>query len=168
MCSIPLCKSVTSRHHNVKLKKTSLPIAVVRPESYTVVLGVQRGTEIIRNNLGFMYYKNKVTENKIYLLCYEKKKEGHFPEVAENYTFLQSVEMMRRLRRKFFPPTPQNMENVHNLLTAADNEHFAITLQNLPNRSVWQSVMAPIKLFQSLLKITPISCFLSKRYSRML
>lgn len=31
----------------------------------TVVLGVQRGTEIIRDNLGFMYYKNKVTDTKM-------------------------------------------------------------------------------------------------------
>jgi len=57
-----------------------------------------------------------------------------FPEAAENYTFLQSVERMRRLRRKFFPQTPRNMANLHDLLTAADNEHFAMTLQNPPNR----------------------------------
>ncbi|KAL4089043.1 hypothetical protein QTP88_024121 [Uroleucon formosanum] len=55
-------------------------------------------------------------------------------EAAENYIFLQSVEIMRRLKLKFFLPTPQNMENVHNLLTAADNEHFAMTPQNPPNR----------------------------------
>ncbi|XP_060857935.1 uncharacterized protein LOC132935404 [Metopolophium dirhodum] len=145
-----------------------------------------------------MYYKNKVTENKIYLACYEKKLEGqcratahispdrnddrftlskqhfhhvrelnlnvpllrqeiteralertinsytprgiymqaiaNFPEAAENYTFLQSVERMRRIRRKFFPQTPRNMAHLHDLLTAADNEHFAMTLQNPPNR----------------------------------
>jgi len=42
-----------------------LPVAIARPQSYTVVLGVQRGTEIIRDNLGFMYYKNKVTDTKM-------------------------------------------------------------------------------------------------------
>lgn len=45
-----------------------LPVAVVRPQSYTVVLGIQRGTEIIRDNLGFMYYKNKVTDTKMWVL----------------------------------------------------------------------------------------------------
>ncbi|XP_022174801.1 uncharacterized protein LOC111036861 [Myzus persicae] len=53
-----------------------LPVAVARPQSYIVVLGIQRATEIIRDNLGFMYYKNKVTDTKIYLSCYEKKLEG--------------------------------------------------------------------------------------------
>lgn len=38
---------------------------LVRPQSYTKVYGVQRGAEIIRDNLGFVYYKNKVTENKM-------------------------------------------------------------------------------------------------------
>jgi len=47
---------------------------------------------------------------------------------------VQSVERMRRLRRKFFPQTPRNMANLHDLLTAADNEHFAMTLQNPHNR----------------------------------
>jgi len=57
-----------------------------------------------------------------------------FPEATENYTFVQSVERMRRLRRKFFPQTPWKMANLHNLLTLDDNEHFAITLQNPPIR----------------------------------
>lgn len=47
---------------------------------------------------------------------------------------MQSVERMRRLRRKFFPQTPGNMANLHDLLTAADNEHFTMTLQNPPNK----------------------------------
>lgn len=41
---------------------------------------------------------------------------------------------MRRLRRTFFPQTPRNMANLHDLLMAADNECFAMTLQNPPNR----------------------------------
>lgn len=35
------------------------------PNSYTTVFGVQRGTEIIRDNVGFLYYKNKTTETKM-------------------------------------------------------------------------------------------------------
>ncbi|KAL5239475.1 hypothetical protein ACI65C_006885 [Semiaphis heraclei] len=61
---------------------------------------------------------------------------ANFPEAAENYTFVQSVERMRRLRRTFFPQTPRNMANLHDLLMAADNECFAMTLQNPPNRNV--------------------------------
>jgi len=41
-----------------------------------------------------------------------------FPEAAQNYTFVQSVERMRCLRRKFFLQTPRNMANLHELLTA--------------------------------------------------
>lgn len=36
-----------------------------RPQTYTIVFGVQRATEMIRDNLGFFYYKNKKTENKM-------------------------------------------------------------------------------------------------------
>ncbi|CAI6350325.1 unnamed protein product [Macrosiphum euphorbiae] len=200
------CLDIINHDHNyfgvqepvVDHNEPLLPVAVVRPQSYTVVLGIQRGTEIIRDNLGFMYYKNKVTDTKIYLSCYKKKLEGqchatahispnrnddrltlskrhchgvrefnlnvpllrqeitekaleitmnsytprgiymqaiaNFPEAAENYTFIQSVERMRRLRHTFFPQTPRNMANLHDLLTAADNECFAMTLQNPPNR----------------------------------
>ena len=32
---------------------------LARPVTYTTVFGVKRNTEIIRDNLGFMYYKNK-------------------------------------------------------------------------------------------------------------
>ena len=37
----------------------------VQPHSYTIVPGTQRNTEIICDNLGNMYYKNKSTENKM-------------------------------------------------------------------------------------------------------
>ncbi|XP_050053858.1 uncharacterized protein LOC126554694 [Aphis gossypii] len=46
-----------------------------KPETYKIDFGTQRTTEIIRDNLGFHYYKNKKTENKIYLVCLEKKKQ---------------------------------------------------------------------------------------------
>lgn len=42
-----------------------LPMLNVKPHSYTIVPGTQRNTEIIRDNLGNMYYKNKSTENKM-------------------------------------------------------------------------------------------------------
>lgn len=38
----------------------------IQPHCYTIVPGIQRSTEIIRDNLGFMYYKNKSTENKMW------------------------------------------------------------------------------------------------------
>lgn len=40
-------------------------VAIARPDTYTVVFGEQRNTEIIRDNLGFMYHKNKETQNKM-------------------------------------------------------------------------------------------------------
>ncbi|KAL4089316.1 hypothetical protein QTP88_024370 [Uroleucon formosanum] len=81
-------------------------------------------------NLNIPLFRQEITEKALEktINSYTPRGIYIFPEAAENYTFLQSVEMTRRLRRKFFPPTPQNMENVHNLLTAADNEHFAMTL----------------------------------------
>jgi len=36
-----------------------------KPKTYKIVFGTQRTTEIIRDNLGFLYYKNKKTENKM-------------------------------------------------------------------------------------------------------
>lgn len=40
-----------------------LPIA--RPESYITIPSIKRQSELILDNLGFMYYKNKSTENKV-------------------------------------------------------------------------------------------------------
>ncbi|KAL5246205.1 hypothetical protein ACI65C_013613 [Semiaphis heraclei] len=47
-----------------------------KPKTYKIIFGTQRTTEIIQDNLGFLYYKNKKTENKIYLVCLEKKTEN--------------------------------------------------------------------------------------------
>jgi len=35
------------------------------PTTYTTVFGVQRATEIIRDDVGFLNYKNKTTETKM-------------------------------------------------------------------------------------------------------
>ncbi|KAL4122840.1 hypothetical protein QTP88_015108 [Uroleucon formosanum] len=91
------------------------------PNSYTTVFGVQRSTEIIKSNVGFLYYKNKSTETKI------------FPDGAQQYTFLQSDERMRRLRRQCFPATPRNLAELHYLLVADENKEYTQTLQSPPN-----------------------------------
>uniref|UniRef100_A0A2S2PRA7 MULE transposase domain-containing protein n=1 Tax=Schizaphis graminum TaxID=13262 RepID=A0A2S2PRA7_SCHGA len=171
-----------------------LPMPNAQPHTYTIVPGTQRGTEIIRDDLGFMYYKNKSTENKIYLACLEKKgckcrataaipsdrenksivlskQHNHlvkpfdldvpflrqhitekaltktvnsyvprgiymesivnFPEAANNYTFIQCAERMRRLRQGMFPATPQNISEFHDLLKNDENQMFTLTLQRL-------------------------------------
>ncbi|KAF0739893.1 Uncharacterized protein FWK35_00030739, partial [Aphis craccivora] len=38
-----------------------------KPKMYKIVIGTQRTTKIIRDNMGFLYYKNKKTENKMLL-----------------------------------------------------------------------------------------------------
>lgn len=38
------------------------------PQIYTSVYGNQRNTEIIKDNIGFLYYKNKQTETKMLVL----------------------------------------------------------------------------------------------------
>ncbi|CAH1731209.1 unnamed protein product [Aphis gossypii] len=50
-----------------------LPIPNVQPHSYTIVPGKKTNTEIICDDLGFMYHKNKITENKIYLVCFKRR-----------------------------------------------------------------------------------------------
>ncbi|KAE9531249.1 hypothetical protein AGLY_010455 [Aphis glycines] len=52
--------------HEIEPQKLTLEVLnLVKPKTYKIVLGTQRTTEIIRDNLGFLYYKNKKTENKI-------------------------------------------------------------------------------------------------------
>ncbi|XP_022164854.1 uncharacterized protein LOC111029917 [Myzus persicae] len=55
----------------------------------------------------------------------------NFPEAANNYTFIQCAERMRRLRQGMFPATPQNILEFHNLLGNAENQMFTLTLQKL-------------------------------------
>jgi len=40
------------------------------PNSYTTVFGIQRTTEIIGDDVGFLNYKNKSTETKMKLFNY--------------------------------------------------------------------------------------------------
>lgn len=51
-----------------------------------------------------------------------------FPNAVQDYTFVQSSERMRRLRQKFFPATPDSIEDFHLLLMA--NTQLAMILQN--------------------------------------
>lgn len=57
-----------------------------------------------------------------------------FPEGAQQYTFLQSSERMRRLKRRCFPATPRNLAELHYLLVADENEEYTLTLQTPPNK----------------------------------
>ncbi|KAL4089042.1 hypothetical protein QTP88_024120 [Uroleucon formosanum] len=84
-----------------------LPIAVVRPESYTVVLGVQRGTEIIRHNLWFMYYKNKVTENK--MLTLSNQHIHHVKELNLNVPLLRQEITENALEKTINSYTPREI-----------------------------------------------------------
>ncbi|CAI6372236.1 unnamed protein product [Macrosiphum euphorbiae] len=182
--------------NNEPQKQSCEVLNLERPETYTIVFGTQRMTEIVRDNLGFLYYKNKRTENKIYLVCLEKKSQNpcratahispdqnndklilckqhnhqvrpfneevpifrqtltnkalkksvcsyssrgiymeeivNFPNAAQDYTFLQCSERMRRLRQKSFPATPDNIEDLHILLMA--NSQYTLTLQNPSNK----------------------------------
>ncbi|CAI6369078.1 unnamed protein product [Macrosiphum euphorbiae] len=79
------CDIVNHDHDNCRIQDEAepqeqvlsvLPMPNVQPHSYTTVPGTQRNTKILCDNLGNMYYKNKSTENKIYLACLEKKKGG--------------------------------------------------------------------------------------------
>ncbi|XP_025413311.1 uncharacterized protein LOC112685596 [Sipha flava] len=54
----------------------------IRPDSYTLVFGVQRNTQIIKDNLGFMYYKNKKTQ----ILLYSDLTERCFERSMQSYT----------------------------------------------------------------------------------
>ncbi|KAF0750361.1 Uncharacterized protein FWK35_00025138 [Aphis craccivora] len=173
-------------------------VQYARSESYTWVVRVQRNTQIIKDNLDFLYYKNKETEFKIYLVCYEKKLENqcratafistnhddrhlvltkrhnhlvrafngeipllrqelttrcleksirsytprgiylesivNYPNGALDYTFVQALEIMRRMRRSSFPPTPRNLSHLHALMMQDGNSQFSNTLQNPPKR----------------------------------
>lgn len=55
-----------------------------------------------------------------------------FPNAAQDYTFLQSSDRMRRLRQKSFPATPDDIQDLHLLLMA--NTKFAIILKNPANK----------------------------------
>uniref|UniRef100_A0A2S2PTM7 Uncharacterized protein n=1 Tax=Schizaphis graminum TaxID=13262 RepID=A0A2S2PTM7_SCHGA len=65
---------------------------------------------------------------------------GIYPNGALNYTFVQASERMRRMRRSYFPPTPQNVSHLHTLMIQEGNSQFANTLQNPPRSSYgeWQ------------------------------
>ncbi|KAF0723322.1 Uncharacterized protein FWK35_00024173, partial [Aphis craccivora] len=56
----------------------------------------------------------------------------NFPNAAQDYTFLQGSERMRRLRQKSFPKTPDDIEDLHTLLMS--NSQFTLTLQNPSNK----------------------------------
>eukprot|EP00102_Acyrthosiphon_pisum_P019883 XP_016657093.1 PREDICTED: uncharacterized protein LOC100570948 isoform X1 [Acyrthosiphon pisum] len=67
-------------------KPQELPFEVLnleRPQTYTIGFGVQRDTEIIRENLGFFNYKNKNGEIKIYLVRIERKSQNPCPATAQ-------------------------------------------------------------------------------------
>ena len=51
------------------------------------------------------------------------------PEGATNYTFLQAVERMKKIRKSIFPPTPKNLNHLNNLLLLENNRHFTMTFQ---------------------------------------
>ncbi|KAL5237716.1 hypothetical protein ACI65C_005126 [Semiaphis heraclei] len=42
-----------------------------RPQSYILIAGVHKHEHIIKDNLGFLYFKSKRTEEKVYLKCKE-------------------------------------------------------------------------------------------------
>ncbi|XP_050066369.1 uncharacterized protein LOC126555494 [Aphis gossypii] len=42
-----------------------------QPQSYSLIPGVHQNQYIIRDNLGFLYFKSKKTEEKVYLKCEE-------------------------------------------------------------------------------------------------
>ena len=76
------------------------------------------------NNLGKVTPTFLICLNLIFLL-------NSFPEAANNYTFVQCAERMRRLRQGMFPATPQNILEFHNLLSNDENQMFTLTLQKL-------------------------------------
>ncbi|XP_029348470.1 uncharacterized protein LOC115034985 [Acyrthosiphon pisum] len=59
----------------------------------------------------------------------QKKKKISHPEDATNYTFLQAVERMKKIRKSIFPPTPKNLNHLNNLLLLENNRHFTMTFQ---------------------------------------
>ncbi|KAF0750870.1 Uncharacterized protein FWK35_00023965 [Aphis craccivora] len=60
-------------HENESQELTLEVLNLEKPKTYKIFFGIQKATEIIQDNLGFLYYKNKKTKKKIYLVCIEKK-----------------------------------------------------------------------------------------------
>ncbi|XP_050066010.1 uncharacterized protein LOC126555088 [Aphis gossypii] len=86
-----------------------------RPNSYKLIPSVHRKEEVIQDNLGYVYFRSKLTEKKIYLKCSETS--NGCPATASISTMVEdSVFSLKRLHNHPLHSSDNKVRELRNVL----------------------------------------------------